>query len=155
MTAPETDTVIAATGLRKSYGAREAVRGVDLHVGRGDVVALLGPNGAGKTTLIELIAGLRERTAGDVRVLGVDPAVADAGWRERVGVVLQDSQPDPGLTVRECLDLYAGYYRAPRQPFEVADLVGLSGDLNVRTEQLSGGQRRGHRPGRRSRAALP
>jgi ABC-2 type transport system ATP-binding protein len=105
-------------------------------------VALLGPNGAGKTTIVEILTGFRSRTAGDVRVLGVDPQTAGTAWRERVGVVLQESQPDPGLTVHECLSLYAGYYRTPRTPGEIAELVGLADCLQMGTEQLSGGQRR-------------
>jgi len=134
--------VVEVCGLRKSYGRREVVRGVDIEVGRGEIVALLGPNGAGKTTIVEILTGFRSSTAGRVRVLGADPATAGAAWRERVGVVLQESQPDPGLSVRECLALYAGYYPAPRAPGEVAALVGLTGSLDTATEQLSGGQRR-------------
>jgi ABC-2 type transport system ATP-binding protein len=134
--------VIHVRGLRKRYGDREVVRGLDLEVRRGAIVALLGPNGAGKTTIIEILTGFRSRTAGDVRVLGVDPQTAGTAWRERVGVVLQESQPDPGLSVRECLSLYAGYYRAPRATGEIAALVGLADCLETGTEQLSGGQRR-------------
>jgi ABC-2 type transport system ATP-binding protein len=136
------DVVVSAQNLRKRYGAREAVRGIDLEIARGEIVALLGPNGAGKTTTVEMLTGFRRPTAGDVQVLGTDPTSAGHDWRERVGVVLQESQPDPGLTVRECLHLYAGYYRAPRQPAEIAELVGLAASLDVGTEQLSGGQRR-------------
>ncbi len=134
--------VVHVRGLRKRYGDREVVRGVDLDVRPGEIVALLGPNGAGKTTIVEILTGFRSRTAGDVRVLGTDPQTAGTAWRERVGVVLQESRPDPGLSVRECLSLYAGYYRAPRAPAEVADLVGLANCLETGTEQLSGGQRR-------------
>ena len=81
---------------------------------RGEIFAFLGPNGAGKTTTVEILEGFRARTDGEVRVLGVDPAAAGGAWRDRVGVVLQESEPEPGLSVRECLELYAGYYRAPR-----------------------------------------
>src|SRR5438552_14960170 len=109
------ERVIEIRGLRKSYGDVEAVRGIDLHVDRAEIFAFLGPNGAGKTTTVEILEGFRERTAGDVTVLGVDPARADGAWRDRVGVVLQESQPEPGLTVRDCLKLYAGYYTAPRE----------------------------------------
>jgi len=134
--------VVHVRGLRKRYGGREVVRGVDLDVRPGEIVALLGPNGAGKTTIVELLTGFRSRTDGDVHVLGVDPQTAGTAWRERVGVVLQESQPDPGLSVRECLSLYAGYYRAPRAPVEIAELVGLLECLETGTEELSGGQRR-------------
>jgi ABC-2 type transport system ATP-binding protein len=137
-----TEAIVRARGLRKRYGDREVVRGIDLDVRAGETLALLGPNGAGKTTIVEILTGFRSRSAGELRVLGADPQTARTDWRERVGVVLQESQPDPGLSVRECLSLYAGYYRAPRRPAEVAQLVGLSGSLDTGTEQLSGGQRR-------------
>jgi ABC-2 type transport system ATP-binding protein len=104
------DAVIAVRGLRKRYGAVEAVAGIDLEVRRGEIFAFLGPNGAGKTTTVEILEGFRTRGEGDVSVLGIDPARADRAWRSRVGAVLQESAPEPGLTVRECLQLYAGYY---------------------------------------------
>ena len=106
--------VVTVRGLVKRYGRREAVRGIDLEVHRGEIFAFLGPNGAGKTTTVEILEGFRTRTAGEVSVLGVDPAEAGGAWRDRVGVVLQESEPEPGLTVRECLELYAGYCQAPR-----------------------------------------
>ncbi|HSD02940.1 MAG TPA: ABC transporter ATP-binding protein [Gaiellales bacterium] len=136
------ESVVNVHGLRMRYGDREAVRGVDLEIERGEIFALLGPNGAGKTTIVEILTGFRRPTAGEVRVLDADPPATGPEWRERVGVVLQESQPDPGLTARECLALYAGYFRTPRPPGEVAELVGLTGSLDVGTEQLSGGQRR-------------
>src|SRR5690242_2823648 len=110
------DLVIAVRALRMAYGAFEAVRGLDLTVHRGEVVAVLGPNGAGKTTTMEILEGFRQRTGGTVTVLGEDPATAGAAWRARLGVVLQESEPEPELTVRECLALYAGYYPRPRPP---------------------------------------
>ena len=136
------EPVIAVRGLRKRYADLEAVRGVDLEVRRGEIFAFLGPNGAGKTTVVEILEGFRERTEGDVTVLGADPARAGGAWRDRVGVVLQESSPEPGLTVRECLELYAGYYRAPRPIDETIALVGLSGKADTPGEALSGGQRR-------------
>ena len=138
----EGDPVIAVSGLAKHYGAFEAVRGVDLEVRRGEIFALLGPNGAGKTTVVEILEGFRKRSAGEVSVLDVDPAHADGVWRDRIGVVLQESEPDPGLSVGECLDLYAGYYRNPRPPEEIVELVGLRQSIDTQTERLSGGQRR-------------
>jgi ABC-2 type transport system ATP-binding protein len=134
--------VIAVRGLRRRYGDLEAVAGVDLEVGRGEVFAFLGPNGAGKTTVVEILEGFRRRTAGDVSVLHADPARAGGAWRDRVGVVLQESQPEPGLTVRECLSLYAGYYTRPRPIDETIALVGLQGKADALGEELSGGQRR-------------
>jgi ABC-2 type transport system ATP-binding protein len=103
-----TDPVVSVRGLVKRYGRREAVRGIDLEVNRGEIFAFLGPNGAGKSTTVEILEGFGVRTEGDVRVLGVDPAEAGGAWRDRVGVVLQESEPEPGLSVRECLELYAG-----------------------------------------------
>jgi len=136
------EVVIGVSGLHKRYGELEAVRGIDLKVRRGEIFAFLGPNGAGKTTTVEILEGFRGRSAGQVSVLGVDPAHADRHWRDRVGVVLQESQPEPGLRVRECLQLYAGYYTHPRQPEETIALVGLRPQAEVPTERLSGGQRR-------------
>src|ERR687885_981353 len=137
-----TEPVISVRGLRKSYGELEAVRGIDLEVHRGEIFAFLGPNGAGKTTTVEFLEGFRARTGGDVRCLGVDPAVAGPDWRDRVGVVLQESGPEPGLSVRECVGLYAGYYRAPRDINDTIALVGLADKADTLAAQLSGGQRR-------------
>jgi len=138
----DADAVISVRGLRKSYGHLDAVAGIDLAVSRGEIFAFLGPNGAGKTTTVEILEGFRERSAGEVAVLGVDPAHATGAWRDRVGVVLQESQPEPGLTVRECLQLFAGYYSAPRDIAETITLVGLDEKADAFAEQLSGGQRR-------------
>ena len=136
------EAVIEASGLRMSYDGLEAVRGIDLQVRQGEIFTFLGPNGAGKTTTVEILEGHRKRTAGEVRVLGEDPEHADRWWRSRVGVVLQSSRVEPQLTVRECLDLYAGYYPAPRSVQEVIELVGLKKRSEVRCGQLSGGQQR-------------
>jgi ABC-2 type transport system ATP-binding protein len=136
------DTVIGVRGLRKEYDGHAAVDGIDLEVARGEIFAFLGPNGAGKTTTVEILEGFREATAGSVRVLGVDPAHAPRSWRERVGIVLQESAAEPGLTVRECLELYAGYYRRPRRVADTLDLVGLAGEGDHLASTLSGGQRR-------------
>ena len=136
---------IEVRGLRKSYGAFEAVRGVDLVVPAGGVFALLGPNGAGKTTTVEILEGYRSRSAGEVEVLGVDPAGGGAALRSRIGIVLQECAIDPYLTVREVLTQRAAYYPAPRPVSEVVGLVGLVGlDAEVRTrvKVLSGGQQR-------------
>jgi ABC-2 type transport system ATP-binding protein len=137
-----TDVVISVVGLRMSYNGLEAVRGIDLRVRRGEIFAFLGPNGAGKTTTVEILEGHRRRTAGEVQVLGADPEHADRWWRARVGVVLQSSRVEPELTVRECLQLYAGYYSVPRPVQEVIELVGLERKSEVRGALLSGGQQR-------------
>jgi ABC-2 type transport system ATP-binding protein len=136
------DPVISIKGLRMSYGETEAVRGIDLEVERGEVFAFLGPNGAGKTTTVEILEGYRKRTGGEVSVLGEDPARAGREWRERIGIVLQSGRLDPYLTVRESLDLYAGYFRSPRPTDEVISLVGLEGKADERASRLSGGQQR-------------
>jgi ABC-2 type transport system ATP-binding protein len=136
------DVVISVRGLHKSYGGFEAVRGVDLDVRLGEVFAFLGPNGAGKTTTVEILEGYRSRSAGELQVLGVDPAAAPRSWRNRLGVVLQDSQPESYLTVRQCLELYAGYFRRPRPIAETLELVGLADKMEAVTTELSGGQRR-------------
>jgi ABC-2 type transport system ATP-binding protein len=136
------DTAISVRGLRKAYGDWEAVRGIDFDVRRGEIVAFLGPNGAGKTTTVEILEGYRPRTGGDVSVLGVDPAGAGAAWRDSIGVVLQESQPEQYLTVRECLELYAGYYDRPRPIDATLALVGLEAKAGAVSGTLSGGQRR-------------
>ena len=133
---------IEVTGLRKSYGAHEAVAGVDLHVEEGEILAFLGPNGAGKTTTVEILEGFRTRTAGEVSVLGQDPASAGLDWRERIGIVLQESQPEEYLTVAETVIMWAAYFPAPRPVAEVLELVGLAGHRDQRVGRLSGGQRR-------------
>jgi ABC-2 type transport system ATP-binding protein len=133
---------IAVRGLRKSYGALEAVRGIDFEVRRGEVFGFLGPNGAGKTTTVEILEGYRRRDAGEVEVLGSDPADAGGAWRERIGVVLQSSAMYETLTVVEMLRLFAGYYREPRPVDEVVSLVGLQEKRDDRVRRLSGGQRR-------------
>jgi ABC-2 type transport system ATP-binding protein len=136
------DAVIDVSGLRMRYGSFEAVCGIDLHVSRGEVFAFLGPNGAGKTTTVEILEGYRRRTAGEVRVLGQDPAHAGPSWRARIGAVLQESEPERDLTVSECLRLYAGYYPAPRDATETLALVGLADRSDALASRLSGGQRR-------------
>src|SRR5262249_46184101 len=136
------DSVITVSGLRKSYGDLEAVRGLDLEVERGEVFAFLGPNGAGETTTVEILEGYRSRSGGEVDVLGTDPANATRAWRQRVGIVLQQCRMQPELTVRETLDLYAGYYDAPRPVDETIELVGLGEKADDRARKLSGGQQR-------------
>ena len=129
-------------GLRKSYGDFEAVRGLDLEVVAGEIFAFLGPNGAGKTTTTEILEGYRERSAGDVTVLGEDPSGANRDWHERIGIVLQQCRMRPELTVRETLELYAGYYREPAGVDETIEHVGLRAKADTRAGGLSGGQLR-------------
>src|ERR1700746_3179898 len=134
--------VITVRSLVKRYNGHQAVDGIDLEVRHGEIFAFLGPNGAGKTTTVEILEGFRQRTAGEVSVLGQDPAAADGTWRDRVGVGLQESEPEPGLAVRECLAMYAGFYRAPRDIDETIALVGLTAKAGALGTRLSGGQRR-------------
>ena len=136
------EPVVSVRGLVKRYGSHEAVAGIDLEVRRGEIFAFLGPNGAGKTTTVEILEGFQQRTQGQVCVLGHDPAAAGGAWRDRVGVVLQESEPEPGLSVRECLAMYAGFYRAPRHIDETIALVGLTAKAGALGTRLSGGQRR-------------
>ena len=135
-------SAIEVSGLRKAYGNLEAVRGVDFSIGEGEVFGLLGPNGAGKTTTVEILEGYRSRDAGEVRVLGHDPGRPGPDFRERIGVVLQQSEMWPNLTVRETHGIFAGYYRAPRDVEEVIALVGLREKADARVKTLSGGQKR-------------
>ena len=139
---PQAEAAISVRGLHKSYGAVEAVRGIDLEVPHGEIFAFLGPNGAGKTTTVEILEGFQEADAGEVSVLGVDPARASRGWRERVGIVLQESPGEIELTVRECMEFYAGLYAAPRGVEETLAQVGLRDAEEQKSMELSGGQRR-------------
>jgi ABC-2 type transport system ATP-binding protein len=135
-------SAIAVRGLRKSYGNLEAVAGVDFSIEEGEVFGLLGPNGAGKTTTVEILEGYRPRDAGEVTVLGHDPERPGTDFRERTGVVLQQSQMWPNLTVRETHAMFAGYYGKARDVDEVIALVGLEPKRDARVKSLSGGQKR-------------
>jgi ABC-2 type transport system ATP-binding protein len=135
-------SAISVRELRKSYGAYEALRGISFEIKEGEVFGLLGPNGAGKTTTIEILEGYRKRDSGEVDVLGFDPERARSAFRQRIGVVLQQSQLWPNLTVTETHRMFAGYYEHPRNVDEVIVLVGLAEKRNARVKTLSGGQKR-------------
>ncbi|GAA3856627.1 ABC transporter ATP-binding protein [Saccharothrix violaceirubra] len=140
------DRVVDVRGLRMRYGSRDVLDGVDLAVDAGEVVALLGPNGAGKTTTIEILEGFRTRSAGEVRVLGVDPDHGDETWRAALGVVLQSWRDHGRWRVRQLLDYQRSFYPPYRDRLpgtdEVLGLVGLTGQADARIATLSGGQRR-------------
>jgi len=136
------DTAIEVRGLKKSYGELAAVRGVDLTVQVGQIFALLGPNGAGKTTTVEILEGYRKRNAGEVSVLGFDPERNERAFKERIGVVLQETGVERFLTVSEVIELYRGYYPDPLPLDEVIAVVGLQEKRDVRVNKLSGGQQR-------------
>jgi len=133
---------VSARGLRMSYGSGEVLRGIDFEVEPNEVFGFLGPNGAGKTTTIEVLEGYRERTAGDVSVLGVDPGRPTRAWRDRIGLVLQESELNPLLTVAETLTLFSRFYRSPREVGQTIELVGLGPKRDSRVGTLSGGERR-------------
>ena len=130
------------TNLRKSYGAVDALCGIDLAIaGQGQIVGLLGPNGAGKTTLVEILEGLRPRSSGTVSVLGLDPATASASLRARIGVQLQSTAFMPDLTVTETLRLYAALYPRSLDAASVLARVDLSDKAKAMVRGLSGGQK--------------
>jgi ABC-2 type transport system ATP-binding protein len=133
---------IEARGVRKRYGAFEAVRSIDITVKRGEVFGLLGPNGAGKTTTVEILEGYRRRTDGEVCVLGEDPARRSHALRQRIGIVLQSGGIYAHITPREALRHWASFYPRPRDVEEVLALAGLASQADVRSRRLSGGQLR-------------
>jgi ABC-2 type transport system ATP-binding protein len=136
------ELVIEVADMRKTYGVVIALDGFALEMARGEVLALLGPNGAGKSTAVEILEGLRKRDSGTARVLGSDPQCGDAAWRARRGIVLQSVDDVADLSVNECVRHFARFYRAPADPEEVIEMVGLSARRNTRVRVLSGGQRR-------------
>jgi len=133
---------ITVSNLVKTYGSLAAVDGISFAVEPGEVFALLGPNGAGKTTTVEILEGYRDRTSGAVDVLGHDPANGGTAYRDRIGIVLQETGLDAALTVKETLTLFAGLYSKRRDPDELVSLVGLDDKADARVKNLSGGQRR-------------
>jgi ABC-2 type transport system ATP-binding protein len=136
------DVAIEVEDLQKTYGSHEAVRGISFTVRRGEVFGLLGPNGAGKTTTVEILEGFRDRTNGQVTVLGMDPGPRPLALRERIGIVLQSSGLYRHLTVHEAVSHWAGLYHAPRDVEETIALAGLEPSAGKRTHTLSGGQQR-------------
>jgi ABC-2 type transport system ATP-binding protein len=138
----DTSPAIEVRDLHKRYGDYEAVRGIDIAVQRGEVFGLLGPNGAGKTTTVEILEGYRERSSGEVSVLGHDPAERSIDLRRRIGIVLQTGGIYSHITPREALAHWASFYPHPRDVEEVLALAGLVEKADVRSRKLSGGQLR-------------
>ena len=137
-----TSPVITIQNLYKTYGSVAALKGVDLEIQSGEIFALLGPNGAGKTTTIEILEGHRAPTSGNVSVLGFEPNHRAHDFRERIGIVLQETTVDGYLTVKETVDLFGSYYSQPRNTDEILELVGLENQKKSLARRLSGGQKR-------------
>ena len=136
---------IKVRGLKKSYGGKIAVNGIDLEVVQGEIFAILGPNGAGKTTTVEILEGYRDRDSGDVAVLELDPehlGSHSSSWRNRIGIVLQSTSDAGDLSVSETIHHFSHYYTNPKNPDDVITLVGLDEKRDDRVHNLSGGQRR-------------
>ncbi|MCC9069283.1 ABC transporter ATP-binding protein, partial [Arthrobacter cryoconiti] len=133
---------VQVRNLQKSYGGANSVDGVSFDIGEGETFALLGPNGAGKSTTIEILEGYRDRTGGEVSVLGVDPQRGGAHWKSQLGIVLQSTGESGNVTVLEQLRHFARYYPNPRDVGEVIEAVGLTAKTGTRISKLSGGQRR-------------
>ena len=132
------EPAIDVQGLRKAYGALEAVRGISFEVARGEVFAILGPNGAGKTTTVEILEGYRDADGGTIRVLGMDPATGGSAYRARIGIVLQASGVYPYMSVREAAELFAGWYPNPRPVADVLDAVDLGEQARRRVRHAVG-----------------
>lgn len=135
------ETAISVRGLRKSYGQNEAVRGIDFEVRQGEVFGLLGPNGAGKTTTVEILEGIRQRTSGDVKVLGLDPDQQSRALKDRIGVCLQATNLPDKITVREALQMFAAFYTRSADCDKLLDRLQLSEKRNAFYSTLSGGQK--------------
>lgn len=131
---------IDVDGVHKSYGTRKVLDDVSLRVDRGEILGVLGPNGSGKTTLVECIGGLREPDAGRIVVDSVEPWTAPRGWREHIGMQLQQARLQPKITPRESLRLFARFYRDPEQPEDLLERFGLTERADIAFEKLSGGQ---------------
>jgi ABC-2 type transport system ATP-binding protein len=142
LSAEATVPAVSVRSLRKSYGAHEALRGVDLDIEAGEIFALLGPNGAGKTTFVEILEGYRRRSGGEATVLGRDPGHADASWKARIGIVPQSTSLIDDLTVEELVGHFAGFYPSTLGVSRTIGLVGLEEKRGARCAQLSGGQQR-------------
>ena len=136
-----TETVIAVKGLKKSYGAVDAVRGIDFEVKAGEVLGLLGPNGAGKTTTVEILEGIRTRSSGEVSVLGFDPEREAKQLKERIGVCLQANKLPDKMKVSEALDLFSSFYQRNMEKAKLLARLQLEEKKDAYYGTLSGGQK--------------
>jgi lipooligosaccharide transport system ATP-binding protein len=139
--------MIHASGLRKSFGGFEAVRGIDVDVRRGEAFGFLGPNGAGKSSTMRMIAAVSPVSGGDLRILGMDPATDGPAIRARIGVCPQEDTLDTELTVRDNLFVYGRYFGIPRgevnaRTDELLEFVQLTEKAKAKVEDLSGGMKR-------------
>jgi lipooligosaccharide transport system ATP-binding protein len=142
-----TESMILARGLRKSFGDFEAVKGIDVEVGRGEAFGFLGPNGAGKSSTMRMIAAVSPVTGGELRILGMDPATQGPAIRSRIGVCPQEDTLDVELTVRDNLYIYGRYFGIPKAEVhertdELLEFVQLTEKAGARVEDLSGGMKR-------------
>ena len=134
-------SAIEVHGLVKRYGSLAAVDGIDFTVGSGAVFAFLGPNGAGKTTTTEILEGLRRRTSGDVRVLGLDPWTEGRPLHRRIGVIPQDFRFFEKITPKEAIEYYRALFHTAVDPGELLAKVELLDKMHARFDTLSGGQK--------------
>ncbi len=139
--------MIHAAGLRKSFGGLEAVKGIDVDVRRGESFGFLGPNGAGKSSTMRMIAAVSPITSGELRILGMDPAVDGPAIRGRIGVCPQEDTLDTELNVRDNLYIYGRYFGLPRAEVrqrcdELLEFVQLTEKAKSKVEDLSGGMKR-------------
>ena len=134
--------VIRVYGLVKRYGDVTAVAGISFTISEGEVVALLGPNGAGKTTAVEIMEGFRQADEGQVEVLGHNPGAASREFRDRIGIVLQETGIEQNIRVREALDFYGSPYSRRLPAADLIEKVGLGEKADAKIKTLSGGQKR-------------
>ncbi|MDO5634476.1 MAG: ABC transporter ATP-binding protein [Micrococcus sp.] len=140
-------SIIRARGLRKRFGAFEAVQGIDLDVAPGECFGLLGPNGAGKSTTMRMLAGVSQRTEGELSIMGIDPEVDGPAVRAHLGVVPQQDNLDEELTARDNLLIYGRYFGLPYsylrpKSLELLDFAQLREKQDAKVDDLSGGMKR-------------